>query len=83
MSKLPTIDKERLFVDSPQGIVITREASQWLEDVVETLNYLLNFGITREKQTHDQLARLIFAINHEQSGCTKHEKCKAKLEAIL
>ncbi len=81
--KLPTIDKEKLFTDSPDGIVISAETSKWLEDVVDTLNYLLKFGVKRSKQTHDQLAKLILAINHEQSGCTNHEICKAKLEAIL
>jgi hypothetical protein len=83
VNNLPRIDKEKLFTESPEGIVITSETSRWLEDVVDTINHLLKFGIKRSKQTQNELALLILAINHEQSGCTSHEKCKAKLEALL
>lgn len=83
VSGLPTIDKEKLFTDSPEGIVISTETSKWLEEVVDTLNHLLKFGVKRSKQTHDQLARIILAINHEQFGCTNHDKCRTELEAKL
>jgi hypothetical protein len=51
--------------------------------VLDTLNFILQNAETRSDATHKSLARLILAINHEQSGCKDHEKCKAKLEAHL
>lgn len=83
MSKLPLIDKDKVFVDSPDGLVLSSETSKWLDQVLDTLNFILQTSETRSEHTHKELARLILAINHEQSGCTNHEKCKAELEAIL
>ena len=83
MSKLPLIDKDKVFVDSPDGLVLSNEAHEWLGQVLDTLNVILQTSETKSERAHKELARLILAINHEQSGCKNHEKCKAELEAIL
>lgn len=83
MSNFPLIDKDKVFTDSPDGLVLSDEAHIWLDEVLDMLNFIVQTSETKSEKARKDLARLIFAINHEQSGCKNHEKCKAKLEVIL
>jgi hypothetical protein len=70
MSKLPLIDKDKVFteIDSPDALYMSREMSEWLEEVLDILNHWIKYGKTKQQHDIDELAKLIMAINKEHKG---------------